>query len=187
MTTDPRDLMTRYCAGDASAFRALYQEVAPRLLGYLVRLARDRTIAEDLLQQTFWKVHRARTAYAEGADPLPWIYAIAHRTFLDEIRRRQRSATVTAPEELPEIPAAQSGVAAAVVAERAEVDPERTRAALDALAALPAPQREAVILTKLDGRSFREAAEIAGTTTGAMKVRAHRGYVALRKALGSRP
>ncbi len=187
MTTDPRDLMTRYCAGDATAFRALYQEVAPRLLGYLVRLARDRTIAEDLLQQTFWKVHRARAAYAEGADPLPWIYAIAHRTFLDEIRRRHRSATVTAPDELPEIPAAQSGVAAAVVAERAEVDPERTRAALDALAALPAPQREAVILTKLDGRSFREAAEIAGTTTGAMKVRAHRGYVALRKALGSRP
>ena len=186
MTTDPRDLMQRYCAGDASAFRALYQEVAPRLYGYLVRLSRDRSVADDLLQQTFWKVHRSRAAYVVGADPLPWIYAIAHRTFLDEVRRRGRAATVTAPDELPEIPAAPSGVAAAVAAEQPETDPERTRAALDALAALPAPQREAVILTKLDGKSFREAAAIAGTTTGAMKVRAHRGYVALRKALGGR-
>ena len=56
--------MSRYCAGDASAFRALYQEVAPRLLGYLVRLARDRTLAEDLLQQTFWKAAFGRAAEA---------------------------------------------------------------------------------------------------------------------------
>lgn len=186
MTTDPRALMERYCAGDATAFRALYAQIAPRLLGYLIRLARDRPVAEDLLQQTFWKVHRARAAYVKGADPLPWIYAIAHRTFLDEARRKSRAATVTDPAELPEIPAAPSGEPAAAAAERVEADPERTRAALDALAALPAPQREAVILTKLDGKSFREAAEIAGTTTGAMKVRAHRGYVALRRALGSR-
>jgi RNA polymerase sigma-70 factor (ECF subfamily) len=187
MTTDPRALMEAYCAGDASAFRTLYQDIAPRLLGYLVKLARDRSLAEDLLQQTFWKVHRARAAYVTGADPLPWIYAIAHRTFLDEIRRKNRAATVTDPDELPEIPAAPTGEPAAVAAERNDVDPARTRAALDALAALPAPQREAVILTKLDGKSFREAAAIAGTTTGAMKVRAHRGYQALRKALGGRP
>lgn len=187
MTTDPRDLMQRYCAGDALAFRTLYQEVAPRLLGYLVRLARDRSLAEDLLQQTFWKVHRARASYVVGADPLPWLYAIAHRTFLDEVRRRGRAATVTDPGELPEIPAAASGAPAEVAADEQPADPERTRAALDALAALPAAQREAVILTKLDGKSFREAAEIAGTTTGAMKVRAHRGYVALRKALGGAP
>ncbi|HTJ47353.1 MAG TPA: sigma factor-like helix-turn-helix DNA-binding protein, partial [Kofleriaceae bacterium] len=64
-------------------------------------------------------------------------------------------------------------------------DPELTKAALAALEALPPQQREAVVLTKLDGKSIAEAAAIAGTTPGAMKVRAHRGYVALRKALGS--
>ena len=73
MTDDSRALMQRYCAGDAGAFRALYQAIAPRLLGYLVKLARDRSVAEDLLQQTFWKVHRARAAYVVGADPVPWI------------------------------------------------------------------------------------------------------------------
>ena len=51
------------------------------------------------------------------------------------------------------------------------------------LAQLPVQQREAVVLTKLDGKSVAEAAEIAGTTVGAMKVRAHRGYEALRKLL----
>ena len=56
-------------------------------------------------------------------------------------------------------------------------------AALDALASLPEMQREAVVLTKLDGKSVAEAAEIAGTSVGAMKVRAHRGYEALRKLL----
>ena len=60
-------------------------------------------------------------------------------------------------------------------------------AALDALAELPAQQREAVVLTKLDGKSVAEAAEIAGTTIGAMKVRAHRGYEALRRLLGRAP
>ena len=80
-----------------------------------------------------------------------------------------------------------SGESAVAEAERPTLDPELTRAALDALATLPAAQREAVVLTKLDGKSFAEAAEIAGTTAGAMKVRAHRGYVALRKALGGTP
>ena len=65
-------------------------------------------------------------------------------------------------------------------------DPELTKAALEALEDLPTGQREAVVLTKLDGKSVAEAAEIAGTTVGAMKVRAHRGYEALRKLLGAR-
>ena len=65
-------------------------------------------------------------------------------------------------------------------------DPELTAAALEALEDLPTGQREAVVLTKLDGKSVAEAAEIAGTTVGAMKVRAHRGYEALRKLLGGR-
>ena len=63
-------------------------------------------------------------------------------------------------------------------------NPEAVTAALDALAELPVQQREAVVLTKLDGKSVAEAAEIAGTTVGAMKVRAHRGYEALRRLLG---
>jgi len=187
MNDDPRTLMGQYCDGDAAAFRALYAVLAPRLLGYLVRMTRDRAVAEDLLQQTFFKVHRARAAYVRGADPVPWIYAIAHRTFLDEIRRGKRGAAVTEEGELPEVAAVLTGEAAEVAASRPQVDGEKAKAALAALASLPEQQREAVVLTKLDGKSIAEAAEIAGTTPGAMKVRAHRGYVALRKLLGGSP
>ena len=183
---DAKELMGRYCDGDASAFRELYALVAPRLLGYLVKMARHRAVAEDLLQQTFMKVHRARSAYVRGADPVPWIYSIAHRTFLDEARRQQRAVVrVGEGDELPEQQADLHGKAADR-RDEPRADPELVKATLDALAELPDQQREAVVLTKLDGKSVAEAAEIAGTTAGAMKVRAHRGYEALRKLLGRR-
>ena len=184
---DAKDLMARYCDGEASAFRELYALVAPRLYGYLVKMARQRALADDLLQQTFLKVHRARGAYVRGADPIPWIYAIAHRTFLDEARKQTRAhVRVADGDELPETWADLQGE----TAERRDeprADPELVKTTLDALASLPTQQREAVVLTKLDGKSVAEAAEIAGTTVGAMKVRAHRGYEALRKLLGGQP
>jgi len=184
---EARELMQRYCDGDAGAFRELYALVAPRLLGYLLKMTRERALADDLLQQTFLKVHRARAAYVRGADPLPWIYAIAHRTFIDEARKHKRAVVrVGDAEELPEVAAGLTGESDD---RRDEVrgDPALVSAALDALAELPAQQREAVVLTKLDGKSVAEAAEIAGTSVGAMKVRAHRGYEALRKLLGRAP
>ena len=182
--TEHKELMARYCDGDASAFRELYALVAPRLLGYLVKMARQRSVAEDLLQVTFLKVHRSRSAYVRGADPLPWIYAIAHRTFLDHARSHQRAVVrIGDAAELPEQPADLHGHTSDRDDE-AGADPELVRSTLDALSTLPAQQREAVVLTKLDGKSVAEAAEIAGTTVGAMKVRAHRGYQALRRILG---
>ena len=180
---DLRDLMAKYQDGDAAAFRELYALVAPRLLGYLMKMAREKALADDLLQQTFLKVHRARGAYVRGADPLPWIYSIAHRTFIDETRKVKRAVVRVADEDIPEVAAGIDGLTADR-RDEPRVDPELAREALDALAQLPEQQREAVVLTKLDGKSVAEAAEIAGTTVGAMKVRAHRGYEALRKLLG---
>jgi len=178
--------MARYCDGDASAFRELYALVAPRLYGYLVKMTKSRAQADDLLQHTFLKVHRARSAYIRGADPIPWIYSIAHRTFLDETRRQKRAVVkVGEGDELPVIEADLRGETAASKDET-RGDPELMKAALDALAELPEQQRQAVVLTKLEGKTVAEAAEIAGTTVGAMKVRAHRGYEVLRRLLGGR-
>ncbi len=183
---EPRELMERYIDGDAGAFRQLYALVAPRLLGYLTKLARDRSVAEDLVQQTFLKLHRARTAYVRGADPVPWLFAIGHRTFIDHARKDKRAIVRTAdPEHTPEIQADLDGTTDDR-RDHAGVDADQLRAALDALAQLPTQQREAVVLTKLDGKSVSEAAEIAGTTVGAMKVRAHRGYETLRRLLGGK-
>ena len=175
--------MVRYCDGETGAFDELYEEVAPRLLGYLVKLSNQRSLAEDLLQETFIKVHRARASYIRTSDPLPWMFAIAHRTFIDEMRRRGRShERIATTDELPEIATTMTGA-------REEhddaLDTELVREALDALGTLPITQREAVVLTKLEGKSVAEAAAIAGTSLGAMRVRMHRGYEVLRKLLRS--
>ena len=183
---DPKELMARYCDGEAGAFRELYALVSPRLYGYLVKMTRSKAVADDLLQQTFLKVHRARAAYVRGADPVPWIYSIAHRTFIDDVRKGKRAKVgVGETEDLPEIAADLHGEPADRKDEP-RADPELLAATLDALAELPEQQREAVVLTKLEGKTVAEAAEIAGTTVGAMKVRAHRGYEALRAKLGAR-
>ncbi len=186
MADDDRELMQRYCAGDAQAFRALYARVAPRLRGYLLRMTREPALADDLLQMTFLKLHRVRSAYVQSADPLPWLYAIAHRTFLDEVRKRKR-AKVRLSADGESVPAGRAHITGIDEDHVVEgVDPELAQQALAALERLPESQRQAVVLVKLDGHSIQEAAAIAGTTAGAMKVRAHRGYTALRKVLGGK-
>ncbi len=186
MSADLPNLMKRYCEGDPRAFEELYAASAPKLLRYLVRLCGDKTRAEDLLQLSYLKVHRARSSYIEGAAPLPWMYTICHRTFLDEVRKRRRSKVVDVGGEVPEQSAGFDGKLASE-ADTAD-NSEKLSQTLEALQSLPASQRQAVVLTKLDGKSMKEAADIAGTSIGAMKVRAHRGYAALRKSLaGAKP
>jgi RNA polymerase sigma-70 factor (ECF subfamily) len=175
--------MARYCDGDAAAFHVLYQQLAPRLLGYLTGLIGERAAAEDLLQLTFMKLHEARDVYVRGADPVPWLYTIAHRTFLDESRRRKRARVrLTDEGQLPEPTMAE--LAGAPEGDGASVDAELSKVTLGALAHLPASQREALVLTKVHGHSVAEAAAIVGTTPGAIKLRAHRAYVTLRRLLG---
>jgi RNA polymerase sigma-70 factor (ECF subfamily) len=176
--------MARYCAGDAGAFHLLYQRLAPRLLRYLVSLIGERAAAEDLLQLTFMKVHEARAIYIHGADPVPWLYTIAHRTFLDEARRRRRMPVrLTRDGQLPQEPRAE--MSGAREGEEPQIrDAALATATLAALASLPQNQREAIVLTKLQGRSHAEAAAITGSTPSAIKLRAHRAYVALRRILG---
>jgi RNA polymerase sigma-70 factor (ECF subfamily) len=175
--------MGRYCDGDAAAFDALYELVAPRLLGYLTSLIGERAAAEDLLQLTFMKLHEARAMYVRDADPVPWLYTIAHRTFLDEVRRRKR-ARVRLTEDGKPAGEERADLSGGRERDEPEPDPELAQLTLAALAQLPSSQREALVLTKLHGRSHAEAAAIVGTTPSAIKLRAHRAYVALRRILG---
>jgi RNA polymerase sigma-70 factor, ECF subfamily len=184
--TEATQLMTRYCAGDAAAFQALYALLAPRLLGYLFGLLRDRAAAEDMLQLTFLKLHEARASYVTGANPIPWTYTIAHRTALDELRKRKRARVrLTGDGALPSEPAAHvTGVPVETHQDQADrASPEATRQAVAALDRLPEAQKQALLLTKVHGRSTAEAAMIAGTTPGAIKQRAHRAYLTLRQLL----
>jgi RNA polymerase sigma-70 factor (ECF subfamily) len=168
--------MDRYAAGDDAAFAVVYDEVAPRVYGFLLRQTRDAALAEDVVQQTMLQMHRARATFLEGAPVLPWALAIARRLAVDAHRRRRREVLSAQPQEDIAGPA-DDGEARAVAAQTAA----RLRAELDRL---PEAQRVAFQLVKDEGLSMAEAAAVLGTTVMAVKLRAHRAYQALRAALG---
>lgn len=175
-------VMARYCDGETRAFEELYAGLGPRILGYLTSLVGEPATAEDLLQQTFMKLHQCRATYVRGANPIPWLYTIAHRTCIDEMRRRARSRVRLSNDgELPHEPTVD--ITGSAEAESGSEDDARLARGLAALASLPDSLRQAVVLIKIHGHSSAEAASIVGTTAGAIKVRAHRGYVALRRKL----
>jgi len=169
----PEALMARYVAGDLGAFEELYRQISPKLFGYLLRLTRQRDRAEDLVQVTFGKVHRARASYFLESPVLPWLLAIARRSFFDERRRaRVRPEDLSREGEVPE-------------PERLETasDSDVVEALERAMSAIPENYAEAIQLTKITGLSLTEAAEVLGTTSTAVKLRVHRGYVLLRREL----
>jgi RNA polymerase sigma-70 factor (ECF subfamily) len=169
--------MERYAAGDEAAFAAVYDALAPRLYGYLLRQTRDRARAEDLLQQTMLQIHRARDRFIQGAEVTPWAFAISRRLLVDGVRRGRREVLASDGEPDPgasNAPAADDLVQARELATRIE----------RVLAKLPQSQRAAFELIKQEGLSVAEAAQILGTTVAAVKLRAHRAYEALRGALG---
>ncbi|HEX5098321.1 MAG TPA: RNA polymerase sigma factor [Polyangiaceae bacterium] len=172
-TPTAEQLMERYVGGDSDAFGELYRRVSPNLMGYLLRLTRNRERAEDLLQVTFSKLHRARESYLKGAPVLPWALAIARRSFLDERRAaKSRTEDLSADGTLPEPAPVPEGVSNDV-----------SDAIERALDGLPEAYREAIQLTKISGLSIAEAASVLGTSETAVKLRVHRGYNLLRKEL----
>jgi len=166
-------LMARFCRGDEAAFGVLYDRYAPQLEAFLRRLVRDQTLAEDLLQTTFLSFVRARGRYVSAAGLRAWIFSIAANAGRDALRRRGARREDALGPEISNI-----GGAVPVMS-----DPPMARAIDEALRQLPEEQREAVLLHKMHGLSFPEVATALGTTVGAAKVRAHRGYQRLKVLL----
>ena len=172
--------MARWLAGDVRGFETVYRKLAPRVRGLLRALCGDPRVADDLAQVTFLKVHRARESYQLGAPVEPWVFAIARRTWLDHLRhRRRRPESLSDDGQLPE--AAHVDEAPAGFD---RLDAASLQALERGLDELPEAQREAIVLLKVEGLSAAEAAGVAGVSVSNLKIRAHRGYEALRRALG---
>ena len=178
------DAMGRYARGEDQAFSQLYDALAPRLHRYLLRASRDPTRADDLLQQTMLRIHRARGRFIVGAEVLPWAFAIARRLFIDSARRRvNESRTISL--ETGDHGESVEDVAADQRPADELIDSQRLGSTIEAqLERLPESHRAAFELIQKDGLSIREAAAVLGATPGAVKLRVHRAYVALRLALG---
>ena len=163
-------LMSDVQRGDSNAYAALLNDIGPIVLTFLRRRVRSREEAEDLYQDVFYALHRARHTY-EPLRPLePWLFAIARHVLADHEQRRQTRAAREVLVEDPPAPAVEG-------------DGYAKRQLEQALRRMPPNQREAFELLKLDGLSIERAAVRAGTTEGALKVRAHRAYKTLRHLL----
>lgn len=167
-----RALMREYQAGRFEAFDELYALLAPRLRRYLLSQTRDAAKADDLVQDTFLQLHRARHTYDPAYPLTPWAMAIARHVWLMD--RRTQSRRPWAPEDVTQIELPVRAEASAF-ADKADV-----RRALGRVAA---PRRTALIQHHLLGLSFREIAAKAGIAETAAKLRSSRGIAQLRTLL----
>lgn len=176
-------LMEAYQRGERAAFESLFARLAPKVHVLLLRLSRSRDLADELTQVTFLKLHRARETYAPGSRVLPWVMAIARNVFIDAYRKSRvlrRHEVLTTEGVLPEPPRANRDEPAGL-AVLTDEEQQRVQETIDQL---PAIQREALVLLKVEGLSLKEVSAITGASVGAVKVRAFRAYEALRGALG---
>ena len=95
--------MDRYARGDDTAFGEIYDKLAPRLYGFLLRHTRDRAKAEDVVQQTMLQIHRARGRFQPGAEVTPWAFAIARRLLIDQHRRGGREVLAPTDDNLGDL------------------------------------------------------------------------------------
>jgi RNA polymerase sigma-70 factor (ECF subfamily) len=181
------EAMSRYARGDATAFDAVYDAIAPRLARYLRRRVPDQARREDILQQTFLQMHCARGTFVAGAQVMPWAFSIARRLVIDAGRAGQRESHVELEDDRL---VSQAALAARAPTSEEEVAAREAGARLArALTKVSEPQRAAFELVKTEGLSHAQAAAVLGTSVTGIKLRLHRVYVVLRGALdaGEKP
>jgi RNA polymerase sigma-70 factor (ECF subfamily) len=165
--------MAKYVAGDRESFVQLFARWGPRLRQMFVRQGMRADESDDLVQQTFLHLHRARADFRTGSALRPWLYTIAANLRRQALRRRGRKPEVGLDLAAAEPPAPASDPDAGLLGQQVRA----------ALLRLPEAQREVIVLHWFEGLSFREVAAVLGSTTTAVKVRAHRGYSRLRAEL----
>ena len=165
--------MLAYVGGDRAAFKELFERYAPKLERLMLRELYAREEANDLVQQTFLQLHRARLDFDPAQHFKPWLYTIALNLKREHFRRRRRR-----PEVLADAMDEHAGAGGAHEAFEAH------RSLSWALAQIPEENRSVIELHWFDGLSFAEVANCLGIGAVAAKVRAHRGYLRLRKLLG---
>jgi RNA polymerase sigma factor (sigma-70 family) len=176
------DLMRAAQLGDSGAYLELLRIITPRVR-QLVR--RQRGFAggaevEDLVQDVLLSVHTVRATYDPTRPFTPWLLAIVRNRLVDGARRYGRIARREVL--VDDLDVTFSGAET----NQDSVEAADAAALRDAVRALPEGQREAIELLKLKELSLKEAAEVSGTSIGALKVATHRAMATLRLTLRKR-
>lgn len=162
-------MLEQFRQGDALAVKAVYDEFGGPVFALSLSVLRDRDLAADATQQTFFKAWKAAATYDPEREFRPWIYAIARRTAIDIYRKRRRLV----PSEDVDVVFVSPGLE--VTWEVFEV-----RSALDKL---PDAERIVVQLSHLEGLTHPEIAERLGIPVGTVKSRSHRARQRLASLL----
>jgi RNA polymerase sigma factor (sigma-70 family) len=172
---DDAALLALVARGDGGALARLYQAYAGRLFGYLLRLAGDRMVAEEVLQDTMLAVWRSAGGFTGASAVSTWLFGIARRQAYYRLRGQPPPAPFEAvdrpdpapgPEELAIAAAGGSPLAGAV-------------------GGLPDHQRDVVALVFVAGLPLAEAAAVLGVPVGTVKSRLHHARAALARTLAT--
>jgi RNA polymerase sigma factor (sigma-70 family) len=185
---DPGDeaLMLAYAGGDAGAFDALYARHKGGVYRYLVRHCGNAGTADELFQDVWMNVIRARTAYAPTAKFATWLYRIAHNRLIDHWRTHARADFVATDGDEPDPLAGVPGARGDEPEVRANAREQAVRIGL-ALARLPPVQREAFLLHQEGGLELAEIAALTGAGIETVKSRLRYALAKLRLALADLP
>jgi len=170
-------LLEAYREGDETAFPELLRRYQNPLFGYLMRMARNQEIAEDLFQETFLRVHEKAHTFRTGARFKSWLYTIATRITIDHHRRNQSRPHLQIVEN--EIPIPSSGNDPA--AESAQLELRDT--VKNAIDTLPPRQRAALVLAYYQGHTYPEVAEIMDCSLSSVKTHMSRALKTLATRL----
>jgi len=175
-TPDDSALMLRYGDGDVQAFEILYRRHSDAIYRYLLRLSGHRDSADDIFQEVWGKIVKARKSYRPTAKFTTFLYRVAHNCFIDYVRRNKRHSTNTVLE--PELHSDPG--------ESLEMATERSlaRERLDlALTTLPDEQRDAFLLREEGGLSVDQIASVTGCNRETAKSRLRYAVNKLRSAI----
>jgi RNA polymerase sigma-70 factor, ECF subfamily len=166
----------RVALGDRAAFRALYAATSAKLFGICLRVMRNRSDAEDVLQETFVKIwHNAGRFRAEGTSPIAWLAAIARHQAIDRLRaRRPETVEIDEAHEIADDAISPEGELLATV------DAVRIK---QCLGELKPDRAEAVKAAYVDGFSYQELAERHGLPLNTVRTWLRRSLLTLRECL----
>jgi len=170
-------LLKAYREGDETAFPELLRRYKAPLFGYLMRMARNQEMAEDLFQETFLRVFEKAHTFRAGATFKSWLYTIATRIAIDHQRRSKHRPQLQAGESKSPVPS--TGNDPAVETAQSEL-----RATVkQAVDALPPKQRAALVLSYYQGHTYPEVAAIMGCSLSSVKTHMSRALKTLATRL----